>query len=285
MNSDRVVFKGGVAVITGAGSGIGEGLARESAALGMKVVLADIAAERIGAVADTIRSAGGEALAIPTDVTEPEAIERLAALTHERYGDVRLLVNNAGIETLGFVWEIPAAAWERTLAININAVVHGVRAFAPRMLAAGKSAIIANTASIGGLGIMPIQTSYIMSKHAIIAFSECLRLEMQVKKAPVQISVILPGPVATRIFEDADSGSNPVVRHHRDIMRSMLRQDGISGHEAAQRILSQIESGNFWVSTHPEMTRDMASQRAAHLTALDAPEMNAHLKALLDPES
>jgi NAD(P)-dependent dehydrogenase (short-subunit alcohol dehydrogenase family) len=266
MTQDTGVFKGGVAVITGAGSGIGEGLARLAARQGMRVVLADVAMERAESVAEDIRSAGAEALAVHTDVSEPEALDRLAAVTHETFGDVTLLVNNAGIETLGFCWELPAAVWEKTLNINIHGAIHGVRAFAPRMLEAGKRAWIANTTSIGGLGMMPIQTSYVLSKHAILSFSECLYLEMQVKKAPIQVSAILPGPVATRIFEDSKTGEDPVNAHHREIMRNMLKADGISGYEAAERILPQLAEGKFWVSTHPEITAEFAANRAQHLS-------------------
>src|SRR5690625_1529886 len=92
------VLRGGVAVITGAGSGIGEALARDAAELGMKVVLADIAKDRIDGVAEQIRAAGGEALAVPTDVSEPEALDRLAARTHEHYGDVRSEERRVGKE-------------------------------------------------------------------------------------------------------------------------------------------------------------------------------------------
>tara|TARA_R110001599_G_scaffold107938_4_gene270865 strand:- start:15910 stop:16764 length:855 start_codon:yes stop_codon:yes gene_type:complete len=267
MTQDMGVFKGGVAVITGAGSGIGEGLARLAARQGMRVVLADVAMERAESVAEDIRSAGAEALAVHTDVSEPEALDRLAAVTHETFGDVTLLVNNAGIETLGFCWELPAAVWEKTLKINIHGAIHGVRAFAPRMLEAKKRAWIANTTSIGGLGMMPIQTSYVLSKHAILSFSECLYLEMQVKKAPIQVSAILPGPVATRIFEDSKTGEDPVNAHHREIMRNMLKADGISGYEAAERILPQLAEGKFWVSTHPEITAEFAANRAQHLSS------------------
>jgi len=273
MTNGTEVFKGGVAVITGAGSGIGEGLARLAAKQGMRVVLADVAMERAEKVAEEIRADGAEALAVHTDVSEPEALDRLAAITHETFGDVTLLINNAGIETLGFVWELPASVWEKTLNINIHGVIHGVRAFAPRMLASGKRAWIANTSSIGGLGMMPIQTSYVVSKHAILSFSECLYLEMQVKKAPIHVSAILPGPVATRIFEDSKTGEDPVNARHREIMRTMLKSDGISGYEAAERILPQIAEGRFWVSTHPETTREFASNRARHLAGLDDPAL------------
>lgn len=273
MNQDMAVFKGGVAVITGAGSGIGEGLARLAAQQSMRVVLADVALDRAEAVAEDIRAAGAEALVVHTDVSEPEALDRLAAITHETYGDVTLLVNNAGIETLGFVWELPAALWEKTLNINIHGAIHGVRAFVPRMLDSGKRAWIANTSSIGGLGIMPIQTSYVLSKHAILSFSECLYLEMQVKKAPIHVSAILPGPVATRIFDDSTTGADPVNARHREIMRSMLKSEGIGGYAAAELILPQIAAGKFWVSTHPETTQEFANNRARHLSALADPAL------------
>lgn len=271
MTDHLATLDGGVAVITGAGSGIGEGLARYAAELGMKVVLADIAQQRIERIAAEIEAAGGTALAVPTDVSQPEALENLADSAYAAFGDVQLLINNAALEVLGFTWEIPAETWNKTLGININGVVHGVRAFAPRMLASGKPAFIANTASVGALAMMPVQTSYIMSKHAVLAFSECLSLEMQVKKAPIQVSVIMPGAVRTRIFTDSKGAMDPVTSHHRKLMEQWLEANGISAREAAERILPQIAAGEFWVSTHPDMTCEFAAGRAHHLAELATP--------------
>lgn len=283
MSKAKEMLQGGVAVITGAGSGIGEGLARQASKLGMKVVLADIAGDRVEALATELRAQGGEALPVVTDVSDPAALDRLAELTHAQYGDVRLLINNAGIETLGFSWEIPAATWEKTLGINIHGVIHGVRAFAPRMLSSGKPAFIANVASIGALGMMPVQTPYILSKHAVLAFSECLYLEMQLKNAPIAVSAVLPGPVATRIFQDSEALPDPVVAHHRETMRGMLEQVGITPLEAGARILEQIAAGQFWVSTHPDITAGMAQGRAAHLSGLRNPVLAAEIAASVKP--
>ena len=275
------ILRDGVAVITGAGSGIGEGLAHAASEAGMRVVLADVAAERIERVAAEIRARGGDALPIPTDVALSASLEQLAALVHERFGDVRLLVNNAGIEALGFSWELSAEEWERSLRINVLGVVHGVRAFAPRMLAAGGRAFIANTASIGALGMMAVQAPYIVSKHAVLSFSECLRLEMEAKRAPISVSCVLPGPVATRIFSDAALVSaSPVAAKHRAIMESVIGT-GLTGREAADLILPAIAAGEFWVSTHPEITAQMAQQRAAYLTALATPALTDETRALL----
>jgi len=262
-------LKDGVAVITGAGSGIGAALARKAASIGMKVVLADIDVRRIDAVASTIEAAGGTALAIQTDVADPAALERLAARTHAAFGDVRLLVNNAGVETMGLVWDIPAELWERTFRINVLGVVSGVRAFAPRMLERGAPAYIANVASVGGLSIFPIETPYICSKHAVLSYTEGLYLEMRIQKAPIHVSAVMPGPVATAIFDDA-RGAGGAQHHHRAIMKDMLA-DGMEPAEAAERILAGIAGGDFWVSTHPELTLATARMRAEYLSTLARP--------------
>jgi NAD(P)-dependent dehydrogenase (short-subunit alcohol dehydrogenase family) len=274
-------FRGGVAVITGAGSGIGEGLARTAAGAGATVVLADVALERAERVASEIRAAGGAAHALPVDTADPASIERLAADVHARFGDVRLLVNNAGIETIGLAWELSAAAWERIVRINVLGPIHGVRAFAPRMLAAGQRAFVANVASVGAFGIMPVQNPYVMSKHAVLSFSEGLRLEMELVKAPISVSVVTPGPVATRIFRDAAVAGEGAAQHQQ-VMQDMVAA-GISGLEAGQRILAGIARGDFWVSTHPEMTAAMAKQRAEYLAALATPGLNEGMRALLAP--
>ena len=277
------VFRGGVAVVTGAGSGIGEGLARTAAELGMQVALADIAVDRIERVAADIRSAGGTAITIPTDVADPAAIDRLAASVHEQLGDVRLLMNNAGIEILGLSWELPIEIWEKAVRINILGVIHGVRAFVPRMIAAGKPAFIGNLSSIGGLSMMPIQTPYILSKHAVLSFSECLRMEMELVRAPISVSAVLPGPVSTRIFDDAATGRDRAhVEGHRKAMNAMTSGPGsLTGKQAAEVILAGIAAKEFFVSTHPEITAHMAKQRAEHLATLSTPTLNDEARALL----
>lgn len=275
-------FGGGVAVITGAGSGIGEGLARCAAALGMKVVLADIAADRIERVATDIRAGGGTALPVPTDVTDRTAIERLADTAHKAFGDIRLLVNNAGIETIGYIWDIPAEVWDRLLAINISGVIHGVRSFAPRMLQAGKPAYIANVASVGALGMMPTQAPYMLSKHAVLSFTECLYLEMQLLRKPVRVSVVLPGVVATRIFEDAPADrESGFVERQRAQMKEMLAKGGLTPVEAGRIILEGIAAEQFWVSTHPDVTAHMARTRAEYLAGLKTPSLAEEARQIL----
>ncbi|MFV3307123.1 SDR family NAD(P)-dependent oxidoreductase [Pseudomonas sp. NY15181] len=276
------IMAGGVAVITGAGSGIGEGIARTAASRGMKVVVADIAGDRAEAVAADIRAQGGEALAVATDVSDAAQLDRLAQRSYEAFGEVALLVNNAGIEMLGYAWEIPAATWEKTLAINVLGVIQSVRAFAPRMIAAGKRAWIANVGSVGSLGMMPIQTSYMVSKHAVLSFSECLALEMALIGAPISVSCVLPGPVASRIFTDAVMGEEGGHSDkHRKIMADMLRTQGLTPLQAGEIILDGIAAGDFWVPTHPELADAMARSRADYLVGERRPRLRDEVRGLL----
>lgn len=282
MTVDQQKFAGGVAVITGAGAGLGSGLARRAGALGMTVVVTDIDGGRAEKVAREIIEAGGKAEALVIDVSRPEELDRLAETVFERHGGVRLLINNAGIETLGYTWEIPAARWEATLDINIHGVIHGVRAFVPKMLAKGEEAWIANLASVGSFGMMPTQTAYILTKHAVQSFSECLYLEMEVAEAPIHVSSIIPGMVKTSIFDaSAGEGEPEAATRHRKTMHDMMANYGMDLDEACKVILEQVAANKFWVSTQPEMTDSMVAERIAFLTAKEAPRLNDTTRQLL----
>ncbi|MEZ5735649.1 MAG: SDR family NAD(P)-dependent oxidoreductase [Novosphingobium sp.] len=268
-----------MAVISGAGSGIGAGLARQAGAAGMRVVLADVDESAAQAVSAEIP----DSAAMRVDVAQPEELDRLAREVAERFGPVRLLVNNAGIETLGFAWEIPAERWEQTLRVNLHGVIHGVRAFVPGMLASGEECWIANVASIAALGTMPTQSAYMLTKHAVQSFNECLYLEMQAKGAPIHVSSVIPGWVKSAIFDPADdAGESDFATRQRAVMRGAMAAQGMDAGEAARIILEGIAAGDFWVSTQPEMTRELAAARAAFLTALVPPELTDETRAILE---
>ena len=119
-------------------------------------------------------------------------------------GPVRLLVNNAGVEQFGYLWDTPVANWNRVVDVNVSGVFHGVRAFLPKMIAAGTPAWVWNLSSIGGVAAVPLQAPYIMSKHAVLALTECLRLEVQLAGHDhIRVQAVLPGAVASNIFESA----------------------------------------------------------------------------------
>jgi NAD(P)-dependent dehydrogenase (short-subunit alcohol dehydrogenase family) len=282
MTEEEKVFSGGVAVITGAGAGIGMGFARRCGEIGMTVVVTDVDKSRADKVAAEITAAGGKAEAIQIDVSKPEALDALAQDVFDRHGAVRLLVNNAGIETIGYVWEIPTARWETTLNVNIHGVVHGVRAFVPHMLRVGQEAWIANLASIGSFGIMPTQTAYIMSKHAIESFSECLYLEMQVAKAPINICSVIPGMLKTSIFDaEAGKGEPESAAAHRATMANMMASHGMDLDEGCRRFVEQIAARKFWVSSQPDMTDQSVEGRIAFFKDRQPPALNDQTRALL----
>lgn len=279
MTTAQQAFAGGTAVVTGAGSGIGEGLARVAGRLGMNVVVADIDASRAERVAASIREAGGDAIAMAVDVSIPRELDLLADRAYEVYGDVRLLVNNAGIETLGLAWEIPSDAWERSINVNFHGVVHGVRAFVPRMLASGNPAWVANLASVGAFSHGMLHSAYLSTKHAVLAFTESLYLDIQYTGAPVHVSAVVPGPVASRIYEDARATDTALVVRHREMMRQ-YQGAGIPIEDAGHIILEQVAAGNFFVSTHPEMTSQYAQGRADYLSRLQAPELSEQARQM-----
>lgn len=282
MSEEEKVFSGGVAVITGAGAGIGMGLARRCGQIGMTVIVTDVDKARADKVSAEIVAAGGKAEAMQVDVSRPEALDTLAEQVFDRHGAVRLLVNNAGIETLGLTWEIPATRWEKTLDVNIHGIVHGVRAFVPHMLRVGQEAWIANLASTGAFGTMPTQTSYIMSKHAIQSFSECLYLEMQIAKAPINVCSILPGILKTSIF-DADQGAGEPESGavYRATMAHLMSTYGMDLDEGCRLFMEGIAARKFWVSSQPEMTEQAMAARAALLQNQALPALTDQTRALL----
>lgn len=286
MALDSEVFGSGVAVVTGAGAGIGSGLARRAGALGMTVVVADINKDAADKVAGEIIAAGGKAEAVKVDVSQPAELDRLADHVFTTHGGVKLLINNAGIETIGYTWEIPADRWERTLDVNIHGVVHGVRAFVPRMIEAGTEAYIGNLASVGSFGIMPAQTAYMMSKHAIQSFTECLYLELQLSGAPIHVSSIIPGMMKTDIFKpEGGAGEPESAVSHRRKMAEMMANYGMDLDEGCRLFLEQMADKKFWVHSQPDMSRDMIEGRIAFLRGQEAPEMGEAVKDLLEHDA
>ncbi|WP_137989772.1 SDR family NAD(P)-dependent oxidoreductase [Streptomyces vilmorinianum] len=260
------VFHGRTAVITGAASGIGAGLARHAARLGMKLVLADIAADSLAALADELRATGAEVEPVVTDVADPASVEALADRAYTRFGAVDLLVNNAGIMALGYSWEIPTERWDAMLRVNIGGYVNGIRAFVPRMLERGEQAWVVNVSSIGGLLPSPLMAPYSATKFAVLALTESLHHEMRMKGAPVQVSVVTPGAVRSEIFRAARPDANeppeaPEVTGFADHLQTMSDEHGLTPEEHARRVFASVAEGKFWVIPQPETLREALPAR------------------------
>lgn len=269
-------FDGGVAVITGAGAGIGAGLARHAASLGMTVVLADIDADAVAALRDELVAAGAGAIDVVCDVRDPEAVSALAERTYRDVGPVRLLVNNAGVEQFGFLWDTPVENWNRLVDINISGVFHGVRAFLPPMIAAGEPAWVWNLSSIGGVASVPLQAPYIMSKHAVLALTECLRLEVELAgHNHIHVQAVLPGAVVSNIFESAggvDTGDVAAAESQRGAMLD-IKADAMDPLAAAEVVFDQAAQGRFYLLTQPDYVGSAMAERAEVLVSQRPPAL------------
>ncbi len=255
-------LRGRVAVITGAGSGIGAALARRCAGEGMRLVLADVERGAVEDVADGLRRSGAEAVAEVVDVRDPAALMKLADRTWEAFGGCQLLVNNAGVVAYRPIAELEISDWRWILSVNLDGVIHGLHAFVPRMREQGGPAHIVNTASMAGL--IPLEGAglgaYAASKYAVVGISETLRMEL----APhgIGVSVVAPGGVATRINESernrpqelqrSSAATPPDMERVAGSRRSLERPETFLGPEdVAERILQGVLDDELYVITHP----------------------------------
>lgn len=275
--SARELFAGGVAVVTGAGAGIGAGLARHAATLGMTVVLADVDAQAIASLREELRAQGVTAVDAVCDVRDSEAVEQLAEKTYQDVGPVRLLVNNAGVEQFGYLWDTPVENWNRVVDINITGVFHGVRAFLPKMLASRDPTWVWNLSSIGGVLTAPLQAPYITSKHAVLALTECLQLEVQLAGHDdhVHVQAVLPGAVASNIFESAGGVADGDVEAAESQRSAMLdiKAEAMDALAAAEAVFDQAAEGRFYLLTQPEYVGSAMAERAEVLVSQRAPAL------------
>ncbi|MFN8163373.1 MAG: SDR family NAD(P)-dependent oxidoreductase [Solirubrobacterales bacterium] len=200
-------LEGRAALVTGAGSGIGRASAELFAKEGAEVVAVDVNADSARATADAIERAGGTAIAVPTDVADPAAVEAMAAAAFERFGRVDVLMSNAGIlDDYEPAAETSDEVWNRVLEVNLNGMFFTARALIPKMLEHGGGAIV-NVASTAGLNGGNGGAAYTTSKHGVIGFTRQLCFDYARKG--IRCNVICPGAVETgmtkEIFAAADA--------------------------------------------------------------------------------
>ncbi len=256
-------LSGRTAVVTGAASGIGRALAHRFAQAEMRVVLADVETDALAATERELKAAGAEVLAVVTDVAEPGAVEALAEQADARFGPIHVLCNNAGVSGgASPLWSTSENDWRWILGVNLMGVVHGIRSFVPRMLAHGEDAHIVNTSSVLGLSTGG-GSIYAVSKHAVTRLSEGLWHDLRAIGAPIGVSVLCPGMVATRIVT-AERNRPGALQDERDDAESSRRQaarrateerflaEGMEPARVAEMVLDAIDEGRFYVLTHPE---------------------------------
>jgi NAD(P)-dependent dehydrogenase (short-subunit alcohol dehydrogenase family) len=267
----KIAFKSGTAVITGAGSGIGEAMAKKVAAYGMNVVVAELNEDTGNKVCKDINDAGGNAIFVQTDVSKAEAVQNLADTAYDTFGSVELLVNNAGIGIMGSIWEISPENWQKGVGVNILGPIFGMQAFAPRMLKSDKTCYISNVASLAALTITANNAPYISSKHALLSLTESLYVEMQNEENPVKVSVVLPGIVKTGIMKNMTI-SNDSYGDTLAMMGGVLEDKGMTSEEAADIFLEGIAAGEFWITSHPKVIDASAQVRGTYLQEQTLPK-------------
>jgi NAD(P)-dependent dehydrogenase (short-subunit alcohol dehydrogenase family) len=243
---------GRVAVVTGGASGIGRALALALAGEGMKVAVADLDDGGLGETAETIRRAGGSAVAVPTDVSDRAQVEALARRAWEAFGAVHVLCNNAGVATWGGLETMTHADWEWVLGVNLWGVIHGLEAFLPRMIAQREPGHVVNTASAAGLVATPGLGVYNASKYAVVGLSETLAKDL--RPHGIGVTVLCPMGVATRIRESERARParlrNPEPRAAQPValMGRTLAPDAV-----AAMTVAAIRADRLYVITHDEM--------------------------------
>jgi NAD(P)-dependent dehydrogenase (short-subunit alcohol dehydrogenase family) len=268
-------LSGKVAVVTGAASGIGRGLVQRCAQAGMRVVAADV---EPGALEETVGSvAGGTAIGVVTDVSDGAAVDALAERAYATFGAVHLLCNNAGVFQAGVLWDRTVADWEWVLGVNVWGIIHGIRAFVPRMIAAGEPGHIVNTSSLAGVVSNAYSGPYNTSKFAALGLTECLAHDLAAANASIGASVLVPGAVNTRIAESTrnrpESLAEGVGAADAAFVDQMLAKQSETGADplaVADLVLDAVLRGQFIIPTSPGYSRQV-SHRAEALLALEAP--------------
>ena len=271
---------GQVAVVTGAASGIGLGLAEALADRGLTVVLADVEAGALEAARGSLADRGFDIHAHACDVADASAVDELARTVIARCGKVDLLINNAGVGgRLGPLWDSQPGDWAWTFGVNVFGVAHGVRSFLPAMLQR-RAGHVVNVASLAGLTAPPFLGPYVASKHAVVSLSESLAAELAMAGSPIRVSVVCPGHVQSRIAESdrnrpaalaADSRTAPDVLARIRAGFAAALGEAMPAADLASRVLAGIERDTFLILTHPELN----VQVRARLATVDRATRNA----------
>lgn len=242
---------GKVAVITGAGSGLGLAMAHKFAAANMAIVLADIDEPALERAATEVPA---DVLAVPCDVTSYPDLQGLAAAAVSRFGRVNVLCNNAGIAAFGGVLEMSVEEYRWVMDVDFMGVLHGVKAFLPHMLEHGDGHIV-NTASVSGFLTQPGLSAYNAAKFGVVALSESLLYELEILESPIGVSVLAPAWVRTQIF-DTSRYEQPATTMGKigervvPAMQALAARGRLTADDVADQVVAAVRDNQFYVFTH-----------------------------------
>jgi NAD(P)-dependent dehydrogenase (short-subunit alcohol dehydrogenase family) len=261
-------FEGRCAVVTGAASGIGAGIARVLAARGAHLVLADVESAPLHGLAEAL---GGRTIAVQTDVSDPVAVEALADAAYGAFGAVHLLCNNAGVCQGGPIWQMRDEDWRWLMGVNFGGVVNGCRSFVPRLIAQSDPAHVVNTASIGGFITGGELGMYGASKYAVVGYTEALAQEL----APHGIGVSLLCPSWTRTNLGLAARNRPAHLGSAPAGMEVIlpgMQAGMHPDEVGLRLLRGLEEEALYIFTEAGLKPVVVQRFERVLAAMDHAE-------------
>ena len=268
-----IELQGKTAVVTGAASGIGLGVARSLGSAGMAVVLADIQQEAVELAARQLRDTGIRATPLVVDVSDPDSVARAAVRVEQDFGAPHVLVNNAGVAFHGTALEdVSFEDWQWVLGVNLMGAINGVRSFLPMMKRQAGGGHIVNTASGSGFFIRPgrHQGPYAVTKYAVVAFSEAL--EQELAGSGIGVSVLCPGAVSTAIHESGlhrpERFGGPEQRADEAFLKD-LTANGLSPDVVGEQVVRAIRENRFFVFTHASLRAPIEARHARILAAFD----------------
>jgi NAD(P)-dependent dehydrogenase (short-subunit alcohol dehydrogenase family) len=268
-----------VAVVTGGGGGIGSAIGARFSAMGWTVVLVDVDGEALAKKAEQLEAGPGAIVTMTADVSDAASVLALAERVIGDIGVPHLLCNNAGVTAYGYrTWEAPPSTWQWLWSVNVMGVVHGISAFLPAMLEAGRGHIV-NTSSVAGLASVPWVAAYSATKHAVVALSESLRYELAEMGSPVRVSVLCPGLVTTGMARSsrlwpAQLGDPSALGPQADPYMARLAEARAGGTPAADVALAverAVANDVFLILTDEDSAAQARVKRAGIFEPADEP--------------
>jgi NAD(P)-dependent dehydrogenase (short-subunit alcohol dehydrogenase family) len=247
-------LKGKTAAVTGAASGLGRAMALAFAREGMNVALADVS--DLSEVEAAVRALGVESSSMKVDVSKGDQVQEFC----DSLRQVHLVCNNAGVAVSGAAWENSVDDWRWILGVNLWGVIHGVRSFAPRLIAQDEGHIV-NTASVAGLISPPASGAYNVTKHAVVTLSESLHHDLRERNSRVGVSVLCPAYVPTGIsdsernrpaqFKKAEFSKETLAK--QAMLKKAVASGRLSAEDVARAVLAAVKEERFYILTHPKI--------------------------------
>ncbi len=283
------LLAGRVAVVTGGAGGIGSAIGARLAREGMSVVLADLAPEPLVEVVDDLRAEGHEVTGVATDVGSLDSVEELADAAYSTYGAVHLLCNNAGVGAgaKGQVWDHTLNDWGWGLSVNLWGVIHGIKAFVPRMLEDGDEGHVVNTSSgNGGIAPLPRTAVYSTTKAAVTTLSEVLYGQLREVGSRIGVSVLFPGPKVLKTglltsssrrperWSDGSAPSGPATLEEIEarLLAAGVEPDYTPVEDVADDLVRGVQEGRFWILPPSDRTDERIRTRTRSLLNRSEPD-------------